>query len=57
MTYFIFECKNCEVAPVYLANATETVLCGNCRTVGTAVSLTTDQVVEFDLPVTTEVVE
>ena len=50
MTYFIFECKNCDVAPAYLADATEIVSCGNCRKIGVAVELTDAQVVELDLP-------
>jgi hypothetical protein len=50
MTYFIFECKNCDVAVAYLVDATERVLCGNCRTLGTATALTDAQVAELDLP-------
>jgi hypothetical protein len=50
MAYFIFECKNCEVPVAYLVDATENVLCGNCRTLGTATALTDAQVAELDLP-------
>jgi hypothetical protein len=52
MIYFVFECNNCNVPPTYLIDATETVLCGNCRTVGIAKPLTDDQVTELDLPTT-----
>jgi len=51
MTYFIFECKNCDVAPTYFRDATEQVLCGNCRTTGTAKALSDEQVIALDLPV------
>jgi hypothetical protein len=57
MIYFIFECKNCDIAPAYLANATKNVLCGNCRTIGTAQSLTDEQVTELGLPTISEVAE
>jgi hypothetical protein len=52
MTYYIFECKNCDVAPAYLVDTTETVLCGKCRTVGISKALTDEQVTELDLPTT-----
>jgi hypothetical protein len=57
MTYFIFQCKNCNVEPAYLVDATKTVLCGNCRTFGIATELTDAEVAELDLPETSEPTE
>jgi hypothetical protein len=57
MTYFIFECNNCDVPPAYLIDATQTVLCGNCRTAGTSKALTNEQVAQLNLPKVTELSE
>ena len=51
MIYSIFECNKCDVAPAILINATEQVLCGNCRNFGTAIELTDEQVTNLDLPI------
>ena len=48
--YFIFECNNCDVRPVYMVDATDTVLCGSCFNLGTSQELTSEQVEELDLP-------
>ena len=51
MKYFVFECNNCDTGPIYMVDATETVLCGVCFNVGLSQELTSSQVEELDLPV------
>jgi hypothetical protein len=50
MKYFIFECNNCEVGPVYMVDATNIVLCGSCFNYGNSQELTSQQIEELDLP-------
>jgi hypothetical protein len=45
-----FECKNCDVPVCYLAEVSETVLCGNCFTEGSAVELTAKEIKDLGLP-------
>lgn len=47
---FKFECENCDIPVCYLAEATESVLCGNCFTEGNAVKLTAKEITDLDLP-------
>jgi hypothetical protein len=46
-----FECKNCDIPVCYLSEATETVLCGNCSTEGSAVKLSAKEITDLDLPI------
>lgn len=55
MIYFIFECDKCDVSPTYIVDATEIVLCGNCRNFGVAKELTDAEVAKLKLPVVTNI--